>query len=243
MITVDAAQNGGAFGDSAATVSRAFPNNLQVGRMIVVACAIWDDGQSFGPFTSANCTQSGGTATLDTIAMAVQTSRNTGTTFDIHIGIWSALVTGAGSCTMQVGTFPMGGGSGSFSWLASTEVSTDVGWDSSRLEASNTNNGSSTNPASGNGTSADDALFFGAFTGNWSTNSGITPDGAFTNCFESEDGTAHQTGAAAYRVTTSGLTDQAEWTTVANDQWAAALAVYKEAPAPATGVPVAWLRA
>lgn len=231
-ITVDAAQNGGTFVDGGTSVARAFPNNLTAGRMIVMVCAVWDNGGTFGPFVAGNCTKTAGTATIGAVELAVEEIRNTGTTFDISIGIWTALVTGSGSCTMTVGTFP----AGSFGWLALMEVSSDVGWDASRLEASSTGVGNSTTPDSGNASSADEAVFVGAFVGNWPTNSTITPDGAFTTCFESEDGTTHQPGSAIYRVVTSDTTDSASWTNAASDHWAAALAVFKEAAA--TAIPV-----
>lgn len=229
-ITVDAAQNSGDFGDNTTLADFPYPNNLTAGRMIVVVGWMWNNGSAFGPFASGDCTKTAGTATLDTITLATQRRRTTSGAFQINVGIWSALVTGSGSCTMQIGTFP----AGSFSAIALMEVSTDVGWDSGRLEASSSNDGSSTTPDSGNATSAGGALFVGGQVANFGTNSAITPDGAFSTCFESENGTAHQPGSAIYRVVSSGTTDSASWTNAANDQWGAIVAAFKELT-PATG--------
>lgn len=236
-ITVDAAQNSGDFGDNTTLADFPFPNNLTAGRMIVVTGWMWNNGSAFGPFASANCTKTAGTATLGAITLSTQQQRTTSGAFQINVGIWTALVTGSGSCTMQIGTFP----AGSFSVIALMEVSSDLGWDSSREEQTNGTTGSSTTPDSGNATSAGEALFVGGQVANFGTNSAITPDGAFSTCFESENGTTHQPGSAIYRVVTTGTTDSASWTNAANDQWAAVVAVFKEVPAPATGVPVAWI--
>lgn len=238
-ITVDAAQNSGDFGDNTTLADFPFPNPLTAGRMIVVTGWMWNNGSAFGPFASANCTKTAGTATLDTITLAQEAHRTTSGAFVINVGIWSALVTGSGTCTMQIGTFP----AGSFSTIALMEVSTDVGWDSGRLEATNSANGSSTTPDSGNGTSLGNAVFVGGQVANFGTNSAITPDGAFSTCFESENGAVHQPGSSIYRVVSTGTTDSASWTNAANDQWAAALAVFKELTPPPTGASVAWIRA
>lgn len=237
-ITVDAAQNVGAFADGATTAGVTLPNNVVVGRMVVVTCAVWDNGGAFGPFVAGNCTKTGGSSTIGAISLDVEEQRNTGGAFDLSVGIWSCLVTGAGNLSFTVGTFP----AGSFAWCAATEVAADNGWDASRLEDTSVGAGNSTTPDTGDGSSADDALFFGAFVGNWSTNSSITPDGAFTTLFESEDGTAHQPGSAIYRVVTSATTDSASWTDAASEHWAAALAVYKEQAAAGAGG-LAWIRA
>lgn len=223
-ITVDAAQNGGSFVDGGTAVSLAFTNALQAGRRIVVACGMWNNGSAFGPFTDANCIKIAGTSNIGTVTLVAEEVRNTGTTFEINVGIWTAIVTTPGTCTMQVATFPIG----SFAWIALMEVAATGGWSGQWLEATSTNAGNSTTPDTGNGSSVNGALFVAAFVGNQPTNSTITPDGAFTTCFESEDGTVHQPGSLIYRVVTSATTDSGSWTNAASDHWAAALAVLRE---------------
>jgi hypothetical protein len=238
-ITVDAAQNAGGFGDAATSATVAFPNNLTNGRMIVMVGVVWNNGSAFGPFANSNCTKSAGTSTVGTITLAQQRQRTTSGAFVINVGIWSALVTGAGSCTMQIATFP----AGSFSWIAVMEMSTDVGWDASRLEDTASADGTSLTPNSTNCTSVDDAVFVGGFIGNFPTNSAITPDVAYTTCFESENGVAHEPGSAIYRVVTSNTSSAANWTVAVSDQWAAAQAVFRETITPAADPSVAWITA
>lgn len=225
-IHVNTAQLTGLTVDSNTVAGHTLPGSVSVGRMVVVLCAMWNNGSAFGPFTSASCTKTGGTSTIGTITLAAEEQRATGGAFEVHVGIWTALVTGAGTCTMQVGTFP----AGSFSWIALMEAEATLGWDANRVEATAVNSGNSAAPSSGNAAGSGQALFVGGLATDLSALTSITPDGAFTTIFESEDGTAHQTGSSIYRIA-NATTDAADWTIGSADDWAAALAVFRESSA------------
>jgi hypothetical protein len=172
-------QAGGTNANNATSVSRAFGSNVSVGSLIIVV------GMKFSPsndaYVAGDCTKSAGTATIGTVALDHSSNITTGGTNHAAVGIWSAIVTGAGSLTMQTA----GAAAGSFLLIATAEFSGS--WDASRLEAgvSNAGTGADSDAAgtSGDATSAGAALFIGGLS--LETNSGgtITPDAAFTAIF------------------------------------------------------------
>lgn len=218
-------QAGGNNGNSATSVTRAFGSNVSAGSLIVVV------GMKYSPssdaFVEGDCTKSAGTATLGTITLDRQVQVDTTDADFACVAIWSAIVTGGGSLTMQVA----GAVSGSYLLIATHEFTGN--WDGSRAEAGNSNSTASNgvSPAtSGNATSAGAALFIGGLNVNSQAGVTITPDGAFTTIYEDEAGT-DDNGSAIYKIVTSGNTDQAEWTIASGTWygWAAAVQVYKEA--------------
>lgn len=230
-------QLGGQVADSATSVSRAFGSNVSAGSLIIVVCEKFANSQDV--FVAGDCTKSAGTATLDTITLDKEVSVQADTSQWVHTGIWSALVTGAGSCTMQVA----GAVTGSYLHIATGEFTGS--FDGSRLETSNSNSttsDSTTSAGTGNGTSAGAAMFVAGVAINTGSNIAVTEDAAFSLIAEEQDGTAHVVGSAIYRIVTSGTTDEGSWTIgSANTGWCAALAVYKEAAGGATFTPRATL--
>lgn len=238
-ITAVGSQEGGVTQDSASAVSRAFGSNVAAGNLIVVLC-FKDIGGS--AFVAGDCTKSAGTATVGTITLDKELRFDLGGGSDqVAVGAWSCLVTGAGSCTMQVSS-----AAGTYFGLGTGEYNATLGWDASRLEATNTGSSATDNWTAGdtgNGTSAGGALFMGVLASNGSSSKVLTPDASFTQIFEQEDASLHIVGSTQRRIVSSGTTDAANWTLEAGSGWrgyAAALAVYKEV-APAAGIPIARL--
>jgi len=218
----------GSVANSATVVDQAFGSNVTSGNLVVVMVWRWAQAVQEN-LVAGDCTLQAGTATLGTIALDIQRQHAEGVN-DYNIGIWSAIVTGTGSLTMRVT-----GNSGDFWGIGLIELSSDAGgWDSSRLEDSNSGSATvdDTDPAvSGTGTSAGDAAFCGTVLVDNLEAGTITPQAAFTEIFESEDEINDQTGSSLYRIVTTGTTDEAEWAVTTSDGWAAAVAVYLEAPA------------
>src|SRR5688572_25975197 len=94
-------QSGGNFANNTTAVTRSI-GTVTAGSLIVVG------GKKFSPSTDAfvagDCTKSAGTATIDTVTL------DRGHNLDMAGGsgwgsaaLWSAIVTGSGTLTMQVG--------------------------------------------------------------------------------------------------------------------------------------------
>lgn len=219
-------QNAGANAPASATVSVAFPSNVQAGSLITVIG--WRYRGSNTAYTAGNCTKLSGTATIGTITLDRQHSIDFGGGFGFgQVGIWSAIVTAGGSLTMQIG----GGDGGTYQSIAIHEFTGN--WDATRVEATNSNATATDNttPAhSGDATSAGAALFIGGLSLGSASLQTLTPDAAFTQIYENEAGATSQVGSAIYRIVSTGTTDRAEWTvpTTANEGWLAAVAVYRE---------------
>lgn len=226
-ISAVGAQAGGTTTDSASATTRAFPSNVTAGNMIVVVACKDAAGSAF---VAGDCTKSAGTATIGTISLDKELRIDLGGASgdEVAVGIWSCLVTGSGSCTMRVG-----GASGTYWVLGTMEFSSDVGFDASRLEASSSGSSTTDNvlaASSGNGTSAGKAVFVGVMVSNGSATVTITPDAAFTQVYEEQNGSLHLMGSVIRQIVAAGTTDAAEWTLTESGQrgYAAALAVYKE---------------
>lgn len=211
----------------ATSLSRAFTGNVTAGNLVVIKAAKYNSTTSV-TFTSGNCTQSAGTATLGAISLDVQTGlASTPASNDyIHVGIWSAIVTGSGSLTMNVAS------SSSSFWVVSVNEF-EGNWDASRLEDTSTGGTATdgvTAASTGTATSAGAALFTAMLGPNQSSNSTITPDASYVQEYEQEDGATYMCGSALHRIVSSGTTDSCDWTiTAGNSGYVTALAVYKEA--------------
>lgn len=215
-----ASQGASATATNATSVSCAFPGNVTAGSLILIM--VGSEKFSIDDSVAGDCTKSSGTATIDTPTLDAQ----------VQIGnnywavLFSALVTGTGSLTMQVAGFP-----------ASTNMAMYVDefsgtWDATRVEDNDTrgdNNGVIA-PISNNMTSAGAALFIG-----------IARDSAGTFTV-SADYTAVaaevQQTHAIYRIVTGGTTDAVEWTAPIGGSWALSSAVYKEAAGGGGGAPL-----
>ena len=95
-------QAGKASNTGATTVSRAFPSNVTAGNLIVVACvrALVSGGSD--AFVSTDCAKLSGTATIGTVALDVALNFDVGGSNFGQVGIFSAIVTGSGSLTMEM---------------------------------------------------------------------------------------------------------------------------------------------
>lgn len=212
--------------DASSAATRAFGSNVTAGNLIVVMAGK-DTGAAF---VAGDCTKSAGTATLGTIALDAQFRFDLGGSAFHSVGIWSAIVTGSGSCTMRVA-----GAAGNYWHISTSEWNSDVGWDASRVEQAPTGQGDATNDigtaTTGNGTSAGKALFMAVMCSDGSGVETITPDAAFTQIFEQEDASAHLMGNHQYRIVASGTTDAGDWTLSGaggNNGVLAQLVIYKE---------------
>lgn len=221
-ITQVASQNSGAVADNTTSVSKAFPGNITSGNRIIIV------GIKFSPsndaFAAGDCTKTAGTATIGSIALDIQVNFNyTGGDY-IAVGIWSAAVTGTGSCTMQVG----GAVAGSYLLIASDEFTSSIGSITFDTGKTSTGTGSTGAPtASAITPSAYDGLIIGGVGTATAGATTHTPGSGFTQIFEEEDGSAHMTGSAIYRVLTSG-SGTANWTAPTTVPWAVASAAYIE---------------
>ena len=210
-------------GNSAAnttSISKAFTSNVTSGNLLVIYAAKYSPSGDF--FVVGDCTKSAGTATLGTITLDQELQFLDTFGNRIVVGIWSAPVTGTGSCTMQIG----GALSGSYLIMGIQEIS---GADTSgtRVDGSNESSGNSGAPDSGNVTSTAGAMFAGVLGLDVGSSTTITHDGAFSLVYEEEDGSTHQTGSFIYRIVTSGTLDSASWSAPSTVPWAAGLVVYK----------------
>lgn len=211
--------------DAATNFSRAFGANVQVGSLIVVA--VWSSSAT--PFVLANCTKIAGTATIAGLQFDEENDFDVGAAEIANAGIWSAIVTGAGSLTMQVAT-----PAGTYGGIGIVEAGGS--WDATRREdhqvgqtAPDDTTAIDTAPL----TSAGAGLFVGAVAVMGSEAGVIfTPNSPFINIVSETDNTAHQAGAIARNLYVAGTTDTVGWTIpggVANRGWTAVGVVYREA--------------
>lgn len=216
-ITAVGTQAGGSTVDNASAWTRAFGSNVAAGNLVVVAVSKYDPGVSF---TAGNCTKSAGTATIGTVTL--DEVRQAG---NIAAGVWSALVTGSGSLTMQVAST-----AGTYFSAGSGEFASDVGWDAGRVEDHDTGAGTATQQVTGDMTSAGGGLFFGVTSLDaGGLDLGYTQQAAFTRIYLENDAGSHEPGAIMRRIVSSGTTDAVESSTDSSYPWVAAGVVYKEA--------------
>jgi len=226
------AQVAGASGST--TVDVVFPGNVTSGNLVVFTAVSWRDDTN-DPFLAGDATlKSGSTATLGTITLDKGGTYNYQDTYWLAVAIWSAPVTGTGSCTITVAGVPAGG---SITAVVREYSGTDVG--ASRLEDSDYGTGDGTVPATPSVTSAGEALFFGAVSTSASGAQTHTPGADYTEVYEEENGSLYATGSVEDRIVISGTTDTADWIAPDTLAWAAAVAVYKVASDGGTRNPVA----
>jgi hypothetical protein len=212
------------------SITKAYASDVTAGNILVIAVfrlSEYEDSWAVGDIS-----KSAGTATLGTFQLDESQTFQTGGFYYRDTAIFSAKVTGTGSCTIAVT-----GGSGSpldygiclfeFSGVDQTT------W----KEDSDIGNGTSTAPLTATVTSAAGAVFVGVASIYSVHDLTITPDANFSTGFEYETGTTQNgCGSAIYRIVTSGTTDAAEWSISLEKSWSACVAVYKEA-APEGGEP------
>lgn len=225
-IAAVASQAGKASGDATTGVSRAFGSNVSVGSMVLVICSRYTTHGS-DPYIAGDTTKSAGTATIGTVSLDKNYEIDDGDAAHIQVGIWSALVTGAGSLTMQCA----GGASDDYITMASDEYTGS--FDGSRVEDTDQGGSGSngqTSAATGTLTSAGAGMFVGGIVIDGGANpTTMTRDGAFALIAEETNGAVHIPGSFIRQIVGSGTTDAVEWGTISGQNgWAAAGVVYKE---------------
>ncbi len=205
--------------DSASSVSLAFGSNITNGNRIVVMLARYSPTADTP--VAGDCTKSAGTATIGAFTLDDVQDINTTGTEHIYTAIWSASVTGTGSCTIDVAL-----ASFNYANLEIAEYNSDVG--AITLEDHIGTTGTTGAADTGNRTSVGKAVFIGVLNYVSTGAITITPDAAFSQLYEEENGATHNTGSMIERIVASGTTDSASWTSPTNNKWAASLAVYKE---------------
>lgn len=223
MTITSAGLAGGNNANSATSVERSL-GSVTAGQLVVVV------GMRFSTTAdtpvAGDVTQSAGTATIGTVSLDRTNGGETAGSVYAEVGIWSAIVTGSGSLTMQFAGAPAS------SYLLIGAEAFNGSWDSSRVEAVNgqlLTTDSTSSSTTGDATSAGAALFVAGLQMNTNSATTITPDGAFTTIYENETGT-DDNGSAIYRIVSTGTTDAGDWTHGTDHTGtAASVVVYKEA--------------
>lgn len=232
-MTITVSQSIGASADGASSIVKATASNVTAGNRLVICVGKYNNNAD-APIL-ADISKSAGTCTLGAFALDKVI---TGTTNFFYVAIYSAPITGSGSCTITVA-----GGDADCYWnITLIEIASSLGVP----EIENTNGASGAKAAaidSGNVTSAGAAIFVGALTTDITAVVTHTIDGAYTLVFEQEDGSNHLGGAFGYRIVAASTTDSASWSAPNSGSganytaWSVALAVYKDPAAGATGNP------
>jgi hypothetical protein len=195
-ITAVSGQQGGTVTDNNATgTAGAYAGNVTAGNLVIISASMFET--SAAAFVAGDCTKASGTATLGTISLDKQI---TGT--NIAAGIWSAIVTGTGSLTMQVG-----GASGDYWVVSHAEFASTLGWDSSRVHDSKTGSGNSTTHLTASMSSTGAAIFYGQSALEGVGEDPTAPQSGYTLIFEEENGGLHQVGSSEYKIVSSSNSD------------------------------------
>lgn len=190
--------------------------------------------------TAGQVTQTSGGGTLGAVSLDVSAIGNNGDGGFTFSAQWSAIVTNGGTITATAAGFP----SGAFLSISHQRIPSTVGWDGSRVAATNGQH-TATDGASalstGNATSTAEAIFVaGLALNNGAAVTVTTPGGwtAITN--NGGNGASAEVLAHAYRIETSGTTQACAWTYTAldgssyNGQAATVVAYQEAAVAPNT---------
>lgn len=218
-----ASQSTGGTADSSTSVSLAYPGNVTEGNVLVIRVTKFSPNPD--AFVLGDISKSAGTSTLGSFTMDVETGRDIGGAPDTwdHVAIYSAPVTGTGSCTIQVGS----GLAASYWFMALSEY---YGMDrtDSRVSDTASANAASGAPSSGAADSVGYALFAGMVGTDTSGATTHTVGVDFYQIAESENGAANMTGSAADRIVIAATNDAADWTQPTTVQYVAAVVVYRE---------------
>lgn len=204
---------GGTPADNTTNVARSV-GSVSVGQMVVFGVAVLNVSGADDNFAAGDLTKTAGTATIDTPQLDAQFGGQIGGGPEwLRVGIYSCLVTGAGTLTLTHAGAP----SGSYLWAGSEAY--NGSWDSSRFEDSAggfdaTNNAASA--STGNMDSAGGALFVAILSANNGSGLTFTPDAAW-NALAAETSAAHIMGSLIDRIVTGATTDAGDWTFTALD--------------------------
>jgi hypothetical protein len=215
-------QSTGTFVSGATAVSDAFPGNITNGNLITVIAWAYNN-TGVHTFIAGDCSKTAGTATIGSISLDKQIAYDTGGGEYLNVGIWSAIVTGTGSATMQISNQP----SDATIDITLAEFSTSTTWDSGRATASNSAHNTGTNIDSGSASSTGVGLFIGGMNFN-GPSSGLTftTNNSFTDIVKSDGSGGDQPGGSAYRIVTTTTTTSLDYTATNSGDSLAAVVVY-----------------
>lgn len=220
-ITRVAGQATGVIGDNVTSVSKAYPNEVTSGNLLVIS-AFKTTSIGEHAFVAADVTKTAGTATIGTVSMDVQLTWQYGYYDDV--AIFSIPVTGTGTLTLTV-TIPAA------YIVVGMQEYTGIDVTASRLANSSTGTNTTGAPTTGSVASGMAAVFVGAVVTESSGLTTHTQDAAYTLIYESEDAGSHATGNICDQIVAVDTTDAASWTAPTTRAWGAVLAIYKQAAA------------
>ena len=142
--------------DNTTAISLAYGSNITSGNLLVILVTAYKNSND--AFALGDISKTAGTATLGSFTLDAAINFDyAGAGEYVNTAVYSAPVTGTGSCTIQVGGAP----AGSFLFLAITERS-NADTTGTRVEGTDTGSGTTGAPNTGNAvTSAAGALFAG----------------------------------------------------------------------------------
>lgn len=211
-------QSAGTTFDNVTNFTYALPSNPVAGNLIVLSSARYRAGDN-SLYREGDLTKSAGTATISTPSLLHLQFAT-----EIGLAVWSFLVTGSGSLTLQVAH----GGTGTFGSLFLGEFSgnflnhKDVNYRSTQ--------GNSTAPDTNTVTThrVGDTVLFGHMSALNAAVVTVTPDAAFTQIGEDENGADRVIHSVMYRIVLQGTTDSASWTLGTTGNWECAILGFSE---------------
>jgi hypothetical protein len=211
-------------GNDASFVDTTFTGNVTSGNLIVVQAF----GRSSGAddvYVAGMCQLEGGsTCTIDTPVMHIQTTNLNPGTNSYPVAIWTAKVTGTGTCIMRIAhIYTPWAGSTTRSWVRASEWS-GIDTTASRQDGTPVANtaDNTTSISTGNTSTTGAGVIFATLgMGDGATITGITDDSLFT------DGTTQVTGGTTAgsmicRKVTSSTTDSADSSVTGGNTYLAA---------------------
>lgn len=219
--TITKAQSTGTHVAAATSIVLAYTGNVTVGNVLVVAVSKYTP--STDVFVVGDISKSAGTATIGSWQLDKAEEHFTSGSEYCSAALYSAVVTGTGSCTITVDSV-----AGSYLQLGIMEFS-GISTATDRCESTNSGEADTgTDIHAGSMTSARGAVFVATSYFNTSTNTTITEDSGVL-VYEDEVG-ADGPASVTEQIVTTGTTLNPGWTISANRIWVAVGGAYKTAP-------------
>ncbi len=188
-----------------------FPENVSVGQLVVVGVSGYSDLDPTDTFSVSDISQSAGTATLGPWIFHGEGERDAGS-FEVHAVGYSAIVTGAGSLTVQITKAV-----DRYWTLGGTVL--NGSWDSTRAETSGNSNGLLDGPdltlaVGPELDGAGPAVYIGVMAQNSvGGSSGLSTGGGYAAVWEEPNANLYCVGGMSIRVESSAQVDLApSWT-------------------------------
>lgn len=219
-----ASQIAGAVADNTTSVSRAYPGNVTSGNLLVIGVTKYSPSND--AFVAGDISKSAGTATVGTFTLDASVNYNYSAGDYVAAAVYSAPVTGSGSCTIQVA----GAVANSYLFIGVQEYSgADV--TGTRVAGASTGQAATGAPTTGTVVSGGAGAFVGALGTVTSGATTHTVGADYTQIAEEENGASHMTGSIEDRLVAVDTTDAADWTAPTTVPYACCVACYKEAAA------------